>query len=328
MAFYRKEKVNEMRYYILLAIMCLAMIYVTVNSFGSASNASVDSAFTAAKENPVVPAADIFIEPAQSREVLKTPNGLDLTIEKITNFRDEKQDVIIETSLDDKTFYFDVAIAPNMTWGYGRVANFLIVPQKDAVVTSATSYYAEGDELVVVLDGNTTELYMYVGQKGSPKLVITNTDTFWSYDIRSNFVRITASSGNVSTVIMFWTDLDREVSFIEDSRKKENLRYSIISLNEHIVQLQSDLEREGANVANLSKELDKSNEELEKARLEKLQTEKFATDLKLSIEKGENLVTTSVLLSPLQSAVGIVIILILIVLAADAFLFKPRRRQI
>ncbi len=314
-----------MRYYFLLAIICVAMIYVTVASF-SDNVVFFNDNFVSAEENPIAVPSDAFIEPAQVREVLKTPNGLDLTVEKITNFRDVRQDVIVETSTDDRIFYFNVSIAPNVTWSFGKVGTFLIVPQNDAVVTSTTSYYPEGDELVVVLDGNTKELFVFIGEKDAPKLVITNTDTSWSYDRDRTMVRITASDTNVSTVIMFWAG-NGATSFIEDTRRKENLRYSIAELNQHIVQLRSDLAREQANVLNLSVRLENDNAQLEKARLGKLQAEKFSEELKVSVEKGENLITTSVLLSPVQTAVGIVLVLILLVLAADIFLFKPRRRE-
>ncbi len=315
-----------MRYHILLALICLSMVYVTIPSFVAAGNNSSGSAFFAAEENPVIEITDVFIEPAQTREFLKTPNGLDLIVEKITNFRDVPQNIIVQTSTDDKTFYFNVTISPNITWSFGKLGNFLIIPQNDAVVTSATSYYAEGDELVIVLEGDTEELFIHVGEKGAPRLVITNTDTFWSYDIRNNMVKIMSNNNNVSTVIMFWAGSDAAVSFIEDTRKKENLRHSIVELNDHILQLQSDLATEEENVAKLRSDLSKSNEEIEKARLEKLQEEKFAGELKVSIEKGENLISASVVMSPVQAAVGIVVVLILIVLTADALLFKPRKR--
>ena len=321
----RIGKVLQMRYYVLLAVICVAMVYVTVLSFNSESRGNLVANFVASEENPVVPVSDAFVEPIQTRETVKTPNGLELTVEKITNFRDVRQSIIVETSTDDRIFYFNVSIAPNTTWSFGKLNTFLIVPQNDAVVTRTTSYYPEGDELVVALDGNTKELFVFVGEKGAPKLVITNTDTSWSYDRDRTMIRITASDTNVSTVIMFWA-VDGAISFIEDTRRKESLRYSIGELNNHILQLRSDLTRERENAGNLSKQLEKDNEQLEKARLENLQSEKFADDLKVSIEKGENLITAGVLLSPLQTAVGIVLILILLVLAADAFLFKPRRR--
>ena len=317
-----------MRYHILLAIICFAMIYVTVLSINIPSTAIIGSSFVAAKENPIIPTTEIFVEPVQAKEILKTPNGLDLTIETITNFREEQQDIIVETSTDDKTFYFNVSISPNATWSFAKLGNFLIIPQKDAVVASTSSYYAEGDELVVVLDGNTKELFIHVGEKGAPRLVITDTDTIWSYDIRNQMIKVTANNGNVSTVIMFWTGFGNDISFIEDTRRKENLRYDMVILNEHIVQLQSDIEIEKGNVAKLREELSESNERLEKARFEKIQTEEFSGNLKLSIEKGENLITASVLLSPLQAAIGIVITLILLVLLVNTFLFKQRRKEV
>src|SRR3989344_7488641 len=112
-----------MRYHILLAIICLSMLYVTVNSFSVYEDMgfSKNNAFISAKENPTVLPVDAFVEPAQTREVLGTPNGLDLSLEKIKNFKEEKQNVIVETSVDERIFYFNVSISPNATWGYGKV---------------------------------------------------------------------------------------------------------------------------------------------------------------------------------------------------------------
>ncbi len=314
-----------MRYYILLAAICIAMVYVTaVNMPGTGSETSF---FAAAKENPIVPVADAYIEPTQDRATAKTPNGLDMITEKIKNFREEKQDIIIKAQAQDGAeFYFDVTISPNMTWGYGKVGNFIVVPQKDAFVTQATSYYSNGDELVIILDGNTSEVYTYVGSKGSPTLVITDKDTFWEYDIRNGLVKIRSSDTNVSTIIMFWGGNVRGTSFIEDTRKEENMRYGMVELSDHITELQADLENERSNLANLSASLDSANAELEKARLNKIQTEKAVDELRQSVEKGDDIITTSVLLSPVQTAVGVVITLILLVLAADALLFRPRKK--
>ncbi len=314
-----------MKNYVLLAIIFLSVLYVAVNSF-SQSAGSLQADFVAATENPITPHDDVFVEPAQESGVVKTPNGLTLKSEQITNFRNETKHIIIETSTDDgRTFYFNVSISPNTTLSYANLNGFLIVPQKDAIVTNRTSFYSGSDELAVILDGNTTEVYIYVDKKGPPSLMVTKGDAFWKYDKNTDIVVVTSNDGNISQVIMFWTASFEEVVFIEDTRRKENLAYGLVELDESILQLQSDVETEKANVEILKDDLRKSNEELDKSRLDILEKEKTVDNIRKGIKDGENLITANVVVSPLQTAVGVVIVLILLVLAADTFLFRPRR---
>ena len=72
-----------MRYHILLGIISLAMIYVTLTSLAPIQIATQSFSFVAAQDNPVVPAVDTFIEPIQKMETVKTPNGLDITLEQL-----------------------------------------------------------------------------------------------------------------------------------------------------------------------------------------------------------------------------------------------------
>ena len=317
-----------MRYHLLLGIISLAMIYVTLTSLAPVQTAMQTPSFVVARDNPVVPSIDTFIEPIQTTETVKTPNGLDILLEQITNFQDTRQDVIVEIPADNETmFFFEVSIAPNATWGYGKIGDFVVVPQDDSFVTSSTSHYSNGDELVIVTEGNTSEMFIYSGGKGIPALMIANTDTKWDYDASNDIVKIEANNGPISTVILFWDGAPQDISFIEDTRREENLRYNMIDLKNHIVSLRSDLELEDENIVKLQEQLSKDNENLESARLDKLDLENYNAELKTSIIEGEDLLVGNVLLSPIQAAVGTILTLILALLLADVLFFKTRRKS-
>ena len=277
-------------------------------------------------EKNITTALPFMVEPDKDLEssfkIYKTKTGLDMGIGLIYNRIDNKKDRNITVTIPNgnETIIFNITMKEDDVWCFCKIKDLLIVPAAPNLMVDPfnTSYYEMGNQLRIGLIGEAEKKNLIIYAKERPSRVVADVNTKWNYDYKTKKLEILLPSFSNHTIIIDWTYYPfRDVLFVEDTTRVEELNNKIMKLEENNNNIDIILSNLTAELNNLKNEavkinltLNETESETEKINNEISIIENNITDLNETNARLENKIAEKVIITPLQLILIIIIFLI------------------
>jgi len=254
-----------------------------------------------------------------------TANGMNLTIGEITNNEDNETTIEVPISFYGKDYLFNITISPRANWTYAIIDGILIVPKTDVIIDEkTTSYYPSGKQLIIGLKpNNLKEIQIYSTKE--PTMLSVAPSYSWSYNPENNFLTLKANRFYDKIKIYFIDFEPSKTVFIEDRKRIEDMSYLIVKLINHLIETNKTYAMALADLNSKVNEFKKLEEKLNLTITERDSYQNEIPNVNQTNIELENKITANILLSPSHIILGVIVIIVLIVILIDEFLFVSKK---